>query len=285
MLRDVNGHGWFLHASDIGQLAYGAIRGHLDVREPDAILNIETHLYDVRLTAESCRCDFDVGKHLWLNRSRWTRLLRDYLNPERLTLFLDQARLIYNGEARCGATTNMLMASPVRSPKKHRWGGCMMGMTFRSDGYKHSTLTLYSRTTYMGYIGLLDMAVAHCIARAITPELDTVGFRWHISSQQLHCFKTLPYIYSQPDLMKRLEQFTKRRRGTSRRPPTWVHIVKWYRKVLEHYAKWGVNMLDYEKYGPFRRIKRRWLEYKGYLKKNVPPSLPVSELTFEAIGL
>jgi len=155
-----------------------------------------------------------------------------------------------------------------------------MGATFRGEKGNRPTITFNSRTTYMGYIGFLDAAIAHVMAREIaTPE--DIGFRWHITSQQLHCFKTLPYIYSQPDLMKFLEKLGRNRRLIDKQSPTWRHVGKWYCKVLDHFDEHGVDMLDVEKYGPFKRIKRRWLEHKGHLDKNVPPSCLVDTLTFK----
>ena len=133
-------------------------------------------------------------------------------------------------------------------------------------------------------MGLLDAAIAHVMARNISLAKD-ISFRWHISSCQLHCFKTLPFIYSQPEMVKRIEQLSKAAKPGRKKPPsvppTWWNMAKWYEKVERAYKEHGVEMLAHEKYGPFKRIKRRWLEYKGYLKKAVPPSLPVSALEFD----
>lgn len=279
-----NNFGWRCHAPTITELMAKAIRGHLDCEKPDAVLNIETHLFNVQLIADSCEYKLDVGKELWLNKQRWSRLIKEYVPLEALDRFISQACEILDGSARDGATANMLFRDPARYEKKHRWGGCLMGATFRGNGKKAGDpcLTLYSRTTYMGYMALLDAAIASNIARAISDRVTfgngkvKIGFRWYISSQQLHCFKTLPYIYSQPDLMRIVENT--RDGGTI--SPTWKHVCKWYQKVLEHYLAWGVEMLDHEKYGPFKRIKRRWLEHKGYLAKHVPPSLLADELDF-----
>jgi hypothetical protein len=296
--RDYNG--WTCKGTTITDMMSTAIRGQLECPNPDAVLNIETHLFNTTLTAESCEYKLDLGKHVWLNRQRWSRLIKEYVPAEPLKRFVDQAVEILNMEARCGATANMMFRDPDRYAKKHRWGGCIMGATFRGDNGKagRATITFYSRTTYIGYMGLLDAAIANVMARAICRRFEEstgkrfgderdISLRWHLSSQQFHAFKSLPYVFSQPDLMAKLEKYAKQRRTIVNAAPTWKFMAKWYCKVLDQWAEWkGAEFdpqawLDTEKYGPFRRIKRRWCEFKGYLKKNLPPSCPVSTLEFD----
>lgn len=259
---------------------------------PDAVLNIETHLFNVVLCADSCEYDLDLGKEVWLNRQRWSRLIKEYVPLEALNRFIDQAVEIRTGQARDGATANMMFRDPDRYAKKHRWGGCLMGATFRGDGRKagKSTITFYSRTTYIGYMGLLDSAIAAVIASSIVNRvtetaLSDIAFRWHISSQQLHGFKTLPYVYSQPNLLPLVQKARRAIRLTT--PPSLYYMGKWYDKVVTGWTNAQAagmsceEWLNTEKYGPFRRIKRRWLEFKGFLSKHIPPSCPVSSLSFE----
>jgi len=277
----------------MSMLMHNTIRQHMDCRRPDAVLNIETHLFNVELVAHSCDYNLDVGHNLWLNRGRWSRLIKEYVPREALNRFVSQAKEILSGDARLGATANMLFRDPDRYAKKHRWGGCLMGATFRGDNGKAggATLTFFSRTTYIGYMGLLDAAIAHVMAREIARPED-ISFRWVISSMQLHCFKTLPYIYSQPDLMEQLERLQRRRKLIDHAPPTWRHLAKWYCKVVDGWTSFtelcddpgneeAEAWLGTEKYGPFRRIKRRWCEFRGYLNKHIPPSLPVGNLDFD----
>lgn len=258
-----------------------AFKNHLEVQQPDACLAIETHLYDQTIRSPSCTSMLDIGKHLWLNRSRWTRLINEYVDPEALKRFINDSQRIYQGRCRDGATSNMLFKDPVRSEKKHRWGGCLMGVTFH--GKPSPTLTLYSRTCYIGYIGFLDASIASVLAKYIADYTSMISFRWHITSQQLHCFKSLPFIYTQADLYSQLNHYIKTK-GVKRKPKlnsTWVHLVKWQERILEAFNEYGADMINHEKYGPFRRVKRRWLEHEGHLHKNIPPSLKVHDLDFE----
>lgn len=303
MMTKLDGFGWFNRTKTLSELMSSTIRGHLDCPDPDAVLNIETHLFNCVLQCDSCEYDLDIGKHVWLNKGRWSRLIKEYVPKDGLERFIGNAVEIMQGKARRGATANMMFHDPARYAKKHRWGGCLMGATFRGDGNKAGKpcITFYSRTTYIGYMGLLDAAIANVMANEIHNRTDRhvgsrevdIGFRWHISSMQMHAFKSLPYIYSQPDLMRYLERLGRNPKLLMKCSPTWREIGKWYGKVTRGWEDYCDDQerksipaiasawLLTEKYGPFRRIKRRWCEYKGYLNKHVPPSLPVSTLDFE----
>ena len=290
-----------LAAPTITELMHRAIRAQIEHPKPDVVLNIESHLFNVALTAESAEYDLDVGKNLWLNRQRWSRLIKEYLEKEAWQLFRTQCGEIISGTARLGATGTMQFRRPVRSDKKHRWGGCLLGASFRGDNNKagKATLTFFSRTTYIGYMGLLDAGIAHVMARLIAEQKPgwtekDISFRWHISSSQLHGFKTLPFVFSQPDLIKKLERLERNRNliKHGKVSPTWYHMAKWYCKITDAFSKAMTEshgdeklaanvMVHSEKYGPFKRIKRRWLEFKGYLNKHVPPSLNINDLDFE----
>lgn len=279
--------GHFLRGKTITEATDTSLRWLLNHPTPDAVLNIESHAFNVTIHADTCEYSLDVGKNLWLNAARWSRLIKEYVPADGLARFIEQAKEIRSGDARDGATANMMFRDPDRYEKKHRWGGCLMGATFRGDNKRagRSTITFFSRTSYIGYMGFLDAAIAHAMARQIVGDehLSEVSFRWHLSSMQLHCFKTLPYLFSVPEYMKQLKvdavalKVGKRRPGIS---PTRVNMAKWYNKVLEAWDTHGDQMLEHEKYGPFKRIKRRWMEHSGHSQKRPPPSLPVSRLDF-----
>ena len=118
--------------------------------KPDKILGIESHYFDTELRAQSSAFDFDMGKTVHLNKSRWSRLIREYFPNKPWKLFRSQAWEIIDGDARPGATTQMMFREPERFAKKHRWGGCLIGCTFRERVGEGWHLTFYSRTTYLG---------------------------------------------------------------------------------------------------------------------------------------
>lgn len=277
---------WVVLGDTITDTMHKAVRACIEEESPDVVANIESHFYHMLLVADSCQYDLDLGTEVWLNVGRWSRLVKEYIDKAHLERFIEQADEIFTGNARDGATANMMFRDPDRYAKKHRWGGCLMGATFRGAHNQFPTLTFFSRTTYIGYMGLLDAGLAHVMSQYITGYFPEVSFRWHISSAQLHCFKTLPFIFSQPDLMEKLEANAEAvdSQGKAAREemsPTWWYITNWYRKILQHYEEHGDAILEMEKYGPFKRIKRRWLEHQGILDKALPPSLPISSLTLD----
>jgi hypothetical protein len=286
--------GWSLVAPDITSMVYQAVKEQASCEKPDAVLNIETHLFDVILCANSCEYDLDVGHELHLNVGRWSRLIREYVPREPWERFRDQAVEILKGDARQGATANMMFRDPKRHAKKHRWGGCLMGATFRMGPSNYlGTLTFYSRTTYIGYMGILDAAIASVMAQEIgglclwvADPRKFIRFQWHIASMQLHAFKTLPYIYRKPALNSHLEKLVRNRRLIPNQPPFWKHAAKWQCQVVDRLGSEGLAGMRREKYGPLKRVMRRWYETQQLISGAksdtiIPPSLPVSSLTLD----
>ena len=281
------------HGKDINDMLDKAIDGHLAEKNLDAVLNFETHLFNVIMTANSCSYKLDVGKELWLKVGRWSMLIKEYLDKANLERFVSQCHEIYSGQERPGAVTGMMFKDPVRAEKKHRFGGCLLAATFKGEdtvtrkssyyGLHDSrpTLTFYSRTTYLGYMGILDMAIANRIANLISSGYpNKIFFRWYISSMQFHAFKSLPYMFEKPRLMNILEDLVKHRDKWNKLTPTWKETIKWYAKVVDGYKESGIKSMEVEKYGPLKRVRRRWMEHCGYLNKNIPPSLSIDKLNF-----
>ncbi len=263
---------------DMTEVMHQATQRMIFDTSPDVVLGIESHFFDTVLKAKTANFELDLGHTVWLNRSRWSRLIREYLPLKKWELFKEQAWEIIDGQARKGATTQMMFREPERFAKKHRWGGCLMSATFRQKRGEGWELTFYSRTTYMGYMAFLDAAIAHVMVREICDAYEDVSFEdisftWHICDAQLHCFKTLPYMYSH--LADGLEV------SSCILSPTLTNILKWQDKIDKAYDDHGKNMLDHEKYGPFKRIKRRWMESQGHSTKNLPPKCTLDMLDFE----
>jgi hypothetical protein len=242
------------------------------------------HILNMTIKANSCNYTLDVGKNLWLNKGRWSRLIKEYVIKEKMDIFIEQCRGIILGAAPLGAIPGLIFNDPVRSVIKHRWGGCLMGATFAGGKSLEMTLSFYSRTSYIGYMGFLDAAIAHVIARKITEETDKtpndIKFVWYLASQQMHYFKIIPYMLSQPRLFEHLQWLEQHRYKLGTSTSSWKQIGRFYCRIVDDYEKYGKGMIDKEPYGPLKRIKRRWMEHMGYSKQLPPPSLPVSELDF-----
>src|SRR5262245_45969538 len=91
----------------------------------DFVASIDTIAYDNLLSSDSMAYDFDLGRDLWLNKQRWTRLVRQYLDPSETARFIARSTDLGLGEGKRGAVTSMFCANVARESKKHRWGNCM----------------------------------------------------------------------------------------------------------------------------------------------------------------
>jgi hypothetical protein len=244
--------------------------------EVDLYLGIGTNLNNVILETDSMAFEFDMGKEVWLNPQRWTRLTREYLDGPETAEFVKRARVIYHDKGRQGVITNVHFKSVTRFDRKHKWGNCLLAATFRGSHKNDKvqpTLTVHSRVSYNAYMLGLDMALVHVLAREITEgEPEKIRLQWHFDVLQLHSFKCLPYLYHQTDLMEVLEG------DIPEEYPTWRSIKRWWDKVKEFEA--SGKTVDEELYGPFKRIRRRYEEYQNGI---FVPSTTVDQLDFSKV--
>jgi hypothetical protein len=240
-------------------------------RDIDFVASIDTIAYDNLLACRSMEFDFDLGRDLWLNRQRWTRLVRQYLDPPEVERFLKQAAQIGLGEGKRGVVASMFCANVRREAKKHRWGNCMMAFTYRGLRNAAPTLTLHSRVSYIAYIGGADLALAHVLARhiadAIEVDVEDFRFRWHVDALQFHGFKSLPLLYRKR-YIKDLEEPDLREQY-----PTINLVGKWWDKIVRD-TESGKPLTE-EKYGPLKRVRRRYTEF---INEDYLPSVPVESL-------
>ncbi len=274
-----------ISGGDLTELWYNVTRWHLYKEEVDLYLSIGTNMYNVFLEADSAEYDFNL-REVWLNSARWTRLVREYIDPIDATLFVQNSREILERKGANGVITNMPFRPVERRGdlRRHKWGNCLMAATFRGtpDSSVQPTLTIHSRVSYNGYMLGMDFGVVHVLAREITGgEPDMVRVQWHLDVTQFHSFKSLPYLYTQPDLMEELQKVEDHEEWIllQKKYPTWKAISRWWETVLK-FEEEG-KTLDEEKYGPFRRIRKRYQEYQSGI---LVPSVHISELDFSKIG-
>ncbi len=274
-----------ISGGDLTELWYNVTRWHLYREEVDLYLGIGTNMYNVFLEADSAEFDFNL-REVWLNSSRWTRLVREYIDPVDATMFVRNSREILAGKGAKGVITNMPFRPVERRAdlRRHKWGNCLLAATFRGTPGSdvRPTLTVHSRVSYNGYMLGMDMGVVHALAREITEgEPDMVIVQWHLDVTQFHSFKCLPYLYTQPDLMEELQKVEEHEEWMllQKKYPTWKSISRWWETVLR-FEEEG-KTLEEEKYGPFRRIRKRYQEYE---RGDLVPSVHISELDFMKIG-
>lgn len=246
----------------------------------DFVTGLDTVRYDNTIHARSMGFDFDMGRDLWLTKSRFTTLQRTYLDLHELESFLERCKELGLGSARTGAITTMPANTHSRSARKYRWGNCMLGWSFRGAGkWGPPTLTLHSRVSYIAYIGGLDLALCWVLAREISERIgqpvEEFEFVWRLDSSQFHFFKSIPALFRfgvEDDVVFNEKDYP------SSEYPTIKGVRKWWGKVLEFHH--GGKPLEDEKYGPFKRIRRRYEELQ---REDFLPSVPVSELDLSSL--
>jgi hypothetical protein len=226
--------------------------------------SIDTMVADVMGLADSCEYSINIGKDLWLTLSRWNTLIRQYIDPERLFKFLEGVKDISTYKRGIVAMdTNIVKPTVVASnPRANRrkHGACIRMLTYRA--FPRPTLSMYSRTSYLGYIGALDLLLANRIAAMACDmigeglQLKDMAFRWHIEVAQFHGFKSLAHVfYTKQDKLligwpnhgingKQPEDY-----------PTWKIVRSWYQRIQRLDAE-GKKYSDM-KYGAEIRIRRR----------------------------
>jgi hypothetical protein len=232
----------------------GANRENLDV----AMTN-EVQMHNVFAACESFNFRADL-KSWWLPESRWNMLIRQYLNPDAVDLWLGaiEAKLTKRGRGIAVLRTNTVAQQGNTGGRYtwRRWGACILSISYRNN--PKPQITMHSRSCYMGFLSVLDINVAHVLARAVAEMTNLtpadMSFVWHIESMQMHAWKSLPLFFSQPshwpldDLMQ------------ARHKPADSIAVRNAKKVLADYQR---RDSEGERYGEMKYAqtaypRRRW---------------------------
>ena len=170
--------------------------------ELDVISSVDVQIHDVIAQADSMKWELDL-KSLWLTKARWTMMVRQYLDPELLEEWLGKCSGIIGTKGRGIAVMRTKIVKPrggatsgATNKETRRWGSCMIALSYKA--LPRPTITLYSRTSYLGYIGALDMTVAWMCGKYLAKELgisaEDISFVWVNSAIQWHNFKSLAYL-------------------------------------------------------------------------------------------
>lgn len=249
------------------RLCHKMVRG--SVEDFTLVTSVDTQIHNVVAQADNMYWDFDL-KWLWLTPSRWSMMVKQYLDPEEVLIWIQ--KIVDNiGTKKRGIA--VLRTKDVKArggaaqgnKETRRWGSCMLAVSYKA--LPRPQITLHSRTCYLGYIGALDMSVAWMLgkylATAMGEDVENFQFVWMNEALQFHGFKSLAYLLCHPD-----EEKTALYRGVllSEDPkPKQLKLLKahpslqlsrsWLQKVLkedkegQHY---GIT-----RYNTYRRIRRR----------------------------
>lgn len=255
----------------------------------------EVGLHNVAMYCDTIDFDYDL-KRLWIPPSRWTMMVRQYIDPVWLDDALDKIaeRMAgkYAGRKGRGIAvvrtgehpitpgyvlagldddhdgieymkTRMVQGKGTGRGVRRRWGSCMLNLSWRANPVP--TVSLHSRTTYFGYLAMMDMAVAQVFAYQCAQicgvPLSHVKFVWTMDLAQFHGFRSLAWMLMDKDTREGMDEDVDARTSFSAR------MVKGnqpgYRKALDGYARIlksdraGVKYGD-ESFSSFARIRRRF---------------------------
>jgi hypothetical protein len=265
-----------LHGVICDSLAYG----HMD--DMDMVTSVDVQKHNVIAHADRMEWDFDL-RDLWLTRSRWTAMIRQYINPVALEAWLNACEKKLVGRKRGVSVMRTNEVQQRSSPKRtigdatpatrvwRTWGSCMLAIGYRA--MPRPQITLHSRTSYLGYIGALDLSVAyHCatlVAERVGLSVEDIQFVWHLEAAQFHGFKSLAYLLDDDE---RRDEFMDIRvtdgrndeDRTLRRETPSLYIARKWMNSFEKEDKEGLLYGDMN-FGQTRRIRKRYhTEVLGY---------------------
>lgn len=288
--------------------------------------NVDVAIENVVAQAESMVWDFDI-KSIWLGKARWAMMARQYLDPDDVKVWLGQCvgKIGSRGRGQAVIRTKMVKprggaATGHTNMQTRRWGSCMLSVSYRA--LPKPTITLHSRTSYLGYLSALDFTIAHVlgqyVAAAIGLEMSDIRFVWMVEAVQWHGFKSLPFAICNTNdvirkqyrrlLFKKLDDLNSDEYELATTPAMLV-TRRWVNYVRKE-DQAGMSLGD-TNYNTYRRVRRRWhtevlgydkaQEFEGwsyYIKgpkegerreffKAYPPlpSVMTSSLDFTSIGL
>lgn len=295
--------------------------------EVDLVTSVDVQRHNVVGHADSMEWDFDL-KSMWLTKSRWSMMVNQYLDGDDVESWIDliTRRIGTRGRGTAVLRTKMVKprggaATGHTNKETRKWGSCMLNLSFKA--LPTPTMTLHSRTSYLGYIGALDLSVAYMagkyLARELNMKVEDFEFVWMIESIQWHNFKSLAYMLNHNDDELRTQYRRLLIKPKSKLTTPELELIesadairlsrKWLRKMMLEDAQ-GKTYGDMT-YNTYRRIRRRWHtevlgydkaqtfegwsyykqgdkagEQKEFFKAYQPlPSVPIDTLDFTKIGL
>jgi hypothetical protein len=243
---------------------------HSPVEKLDIVSSVDVQIHNAMAEAMTMQWDFDL-KTMWLTPSRWSMMCRQYIDPEQLELFIEKitSKMGPKGRGIAALRTNIVKPRGGKTNKEtRRWGSCMLAITYKSQPAPQ--ITLYSRTSYLGYLGALDMTVAWVVGRyvaeALGLKMDEIRFVWYNEAMQFHNFKSLAYLFNSIDEEKRAfyhralvckkDELTREEKKLIVASPALKLSRNWMQRIVKEDEE-GKTYGDMS-YNTYRRIRRRY---------------------------
>lgn len=248
----------------------------------DLMSSVDVAMHDVVAVADSMQYNFDL-KSIWVGKARWNMMVRQYLDPADVVEWMYRSVDLIGAKGR-GQTvlrTKLVKsrggaANGSTNKETRKWGSCMLSLSYRAK--PQPTITLHSRTSYLGYLSALDLNIAHTLARYLAPKLglkvEDFKFVWMVESVQWHGFKSMPWAICNTDLeirklyraalFKKMDSLDEDLLQLASTPAMQV-TRKWINYVRREDQ--AGNSYGETSYNTYRRIRRRWhTEVFGYEK-------------------
>lgn len=240
----------------------------------DVISTVDVQRHNVIAQADSMDWDFDM-KSMWLTKARWTMMVNQYLDPEELEAWVNRCteKIGTKGRGIAMMRTKTVAArggaaTGHTNKETRRWGSCMLAVSYKA--LPKPQITLYSRTSYLGYIGALDLTVAWMcgkyLADAMGIKVEDIQFVWMNEAIQWHNFKSLAFLLNHPNkkrrkayrrlMMKKESKLREDEVALLEASPALRLSRKWLGKVIQEDED-GRTYGDMT-YNTFRRIVRRY---------------------------
>lgn len=252
---------------------------HAPEDDLDVISSVDVQIHNTISEAHSMEWDFDL-KSLWLTKSRWTMMCNQYLDGNELRDWIDvcAGRIGPKGRGIAVLRTKTVKprggaATGHTNKETRRWGSCMLAISYKA--LPRPQITLYSRTSYLGYLSALDLSVAwmcaRYLAKAMKIPVEAISFVWVNEALQYHNFKSMAHLLNHPEIVWR---------NTYRAIIIKREVPEGYREELQTSPaltmtrRWMQNMVKLDRenqtlgdmnYNTYRRIRRRYhTEVRGY---------------------
>jgi hypothetical protein len=248
-----------IHDAMCERLMFGTERGV----DYDWTHGTEVGLHNVVLGARSFDWEYDLAS-LWMPASRWTMMVRQYIDPALLDDWAAKVEERMTGnfggrKARGIAVlrTNAVQGKGTGRGVRRRWGSCMLALSFRATPIP--TVTLHSRTTYFGYLAAMDMTVAHAFARMageiIGVHPSAMQFVWTLQLAQFHGFRSLAWPLMDDAMRAQMDDDLPNRMS--------IKSPIGYRKALDGYHRIKKSdeagkLYGDEAFSSFARVRRRF---------------------------
>ena len=254
------------HDAMCEQLIWGDTPG----KDYDWTHGTEVGLHNVSIHMKTIAFDYNL-KNLWVPPSRWTMMVRQYIDPVALEDCLAKIEERMSGPKYGGTKgrgisvlrTRLVQGKGTGRGVRRRWGSCMLNLSFRRNPVP--TVTLNSRTTYFGYLALVDVAVARAFAQRCADitgiALEDVEFVWHLDLAQFHGFRSLAWMLTDKEIREDMDEHVDHRLEWPSRKGPGNQVG--YRKALDGYARIlksdrAGTLYGDESFSSFARVRRRF---------------------------